>query len=113
MLRIAINGFGRIGRNVLRALYQSGFREQIQVVAINDLADVFSDPQLLSREMFLEMSHPTLGKIKQTGLPLKFSRTPGGLDRPPPLLGEHNQEVLQDLGFSSAEIEELKSQEVI
>jgi formyl-CoA transferase/CoA:oxalate CoA-transferase len=80
---------------------------------INDLADVFSDPQLLSREMFVEMSHPTLGKIKQTGLPLKFSRTPGGLDRPPPLLGEHNQEVLQDLGFSSAEIEELKSQEVI
>ena len=92
--------------------------EKLQAVSvpcgpINDLADVFSDPQLLSREMFVEMSHPTLGNIKQTGLPLKFSRTPGGLDRPPPLLGEHNQEVLQDLGFSSAEIEELKSQEVI
>ena len=80
---------------------------------INDLADVFSDPQMLFREMYQEIDHPTLGKIKQTGLPIKFSRTPGGLDRPPPLLGEHNQEVLQDLGYSSAEIEELKAQEVI
>ncbi|NQW22603.1 MAG: CoA transferase [SAR202 cluster bacterium] len=80
---------------------------------INDLADVFSDPQTLARDMYLEMAHPTLGKIKQTGLPIKFSRTPGGLDRHPPLLGEHNQEVLTSLGYSSAEIEELKAQEVI
>ena len=80
---------------------------------INDLADVFSDPQLLSRDMYLEMAHPTLGKIKQTGLPIKFSRTPGGLDRHPPLLGEHNQELLESLGYSPGEIEELKTQEVI
>ena len=92
--------------------------EKLQAVSvpcgpINDLEDVFSDPQLLSREMFVEMAHPTLGKIKQTGLPLKFSRTPGGLDRPPPLLGEHNREVLQEIGFSITEIEELKTQDVI
>ena len=80
---------------------------------INDLEDVFSDPQLLSREMFVEMTHPALGKIKQTGLPLKFSRTPGGLDRPPPLLGEHNYEVLKEIGFSTTEIEEMKAQDVI
>ena len=80
---------------------------------INDLEDVFSDPQLLSREMFVEMTHPTLGNIKQTGLPLKFSRTPGGLDRPPPLLGEHNYEVLKEIGFSTTEIEEMKAQDVI
>ena len=64
---------------------------------INDLADVFSDPQVLHRQMLLEMPHPTLKSIKQTGLPLKFSATPGGLDRHPPLLGEHNQEILKDL----------------
>ena len=80
---------------------------------INDLEDVFSDPQLLSREMFVEMTHPTLGNIKQTGLPLKFSRTPGGLDRPPPLLGEHNYEVLKEIGFSTTEIEEMKAQDII
>ena len=80
---------------------------------INDLADVFSDPQLLHRQMYLEMPHPTLGTIKQTGLPIKFSLTPGGLDRHPPLLGEHNQEILEDLGYSEADIKQLAEEAVI
>ncbi len=80
---------------------------------INDLADVFADPQVREREMYLEMPHPTLGSIKQTGLPLKFSATPGGLDRPPPLLGEHNQEILRDLGYSAADIESMVHAAVI
>ena len=80
---------------------------------INDLADVFSDPQVLHREMLLEMHHPTLGAIKQTGLPIKFSLTPGGLDRPPPLLGEHNGQILKDLGYSDAQIAEMAEKSVI
>ena len=80
---------------------------------ISDLAEVFADPQVLHRQMYLEMPHPTLGSIKQTGLPLKFSLTPGGLDRHPPLLGEHNQEILQGLGYSTAEIEQMVEQSVI
>ena len=80
---------------------------------INDLADVFSDPQLLHRQMYLEMPHPTLGTIKQTGLPIKFSLTPGGLDRHPPLLGEHNQEILEGLGYSEADVRRLAEESVI
>ena len=80
---------------------------------INDLADVFSDPQLLHRKMFVEMAHPTLGSIKQTGLPIKFSVTPGALDRHPPLLGEHNGELLEELGYSEADIQRFTEQEVI
>ena len=80
---------------------------------INDLADVFSDPQVLHRDMFLEIPHPTLTSIKQTGLPIKFSRTPGGLDQHPPLLGEHNQAILQALGYSEAEIQDLAEKSVI
>ena len=80
---------------------------------INDLADVFSDPQVLHRGMFLEIPHPTLGSVKQTGLPIKFSRTPGGLDQHPPLLGEHNQAILKDLGYSESDIEELVDRSVI
>ena len=80
---------------------------------INDLADVFSDPQLLHREMYLEMPHPTLGSIKQTGIPVKFSLTPGGLDRPPPLLGEHNDEILRELGYNDAGVKGLADQSVI
>ena len=80
---------------------------------INDLADVFADPQVLARDMLQEMPHPTLGTIKQTGLPIKFSRTPGGLDRHPPLLGEHNQEILSSLGYSDADVQSLKDASVI
>ena len=80
---------------------------------INDFGDVFADPQIASREMYLEIPHPTLGKVKQTGLPIKFSRTPGGLDRHPPLLGEHNREILAELGFSDGDISELAAKDVI
>jgi len=80
---------------------------------INDLADVFADPQVLARDIYQEMPHPTLGTIKQTGLPIKFSRTPGGLDRHPPLLGEHNQEILSSLGYSDADVQSLKDGSVI
>ncbi len=48
MLKIAINGFGRIGRNVLRAIYENGYREQVEVVAINDLAPTESNLHLLA-----------------------------------------------------------------
>ena len=81
--------------------------------AINDLADVFADPQIEARDMLQEMLHPVAGKIKQTGIPIKFSRTPGGLDLPPPLLGEHNREILAGLGYSDGAIESLKQREVI
>ncbi len=80
---------------------------------INDLADVFADPQVLARNMYLEIPHPTLGAIKQTGLPIKFSLTPGGLDRHPPLLGEHNQEILEDLGYSVAQVDKMKKNAII
>ena len=80
---------------------------------INDLADVFSDPQVIHREMLLEMTHPTLGAIKQTGLPIKFSETPGGLDKPHTLLGEHNGEILTSLGYSSSQVENMVAAGVI
>ena len=80
---------------------------------INDLADVFADAQVLARNMYQEMPHPTLGSIKQTGLPIKFSATPGGLDRHPPLLGEHNQEVLTSLGYSEEDIRSFQEGAVI
>ena len=80
---------------------------------INDLADVFSDPQILHREMLVEIPHPTLKSIKQTGLPLKFSVTPGAFDKHPPLLGEHNEEILNSLGYSAQDIAGLTNNAVI
>ena len=80
---------------------------------INDLADVFSDPQILHREMLVEIPHPTIKSIKQTGLPLKFSVTPGSFDKHPPLLGEHNEEILNSLGYSAQDIAGLTNNSVI
>ena len=81
---------------------------------INQLSDVFADPQVLSRGMVLEIPHPTLGQVKQTGVPIKFSRTQGSVDRHPPLLGEHTDEVLTEvLGFSASEIEALRAGGVV
>ena len=122
----AVNGVRVENRAVLVPLLQEHFLtrpadawvadlQAVNVPAgpINDLADVFADPQVLHREMLLEMPHPTLGSVKQTGLPVKFSQTPGGLDLPPPLLGEHNTPILRELGYSAAEIAAMEQQGVI
>jgi len=71
--------------------------EGIPTGPIYKLDEVFSDPQVLHREMVVEVDHPKAGKIKVTGIPVKLSDTPGEIKYPPPLLGEHNEEVLQDL----------------
>ena len=80
---------------------------------INQLSDVFADPQVLSRGMVLEIPHPTLGQVKQTGVPIKFSRTQGSVDRHPPILGEHTREILLQLGYSEDETNRLKEEDVI
>ena len=61
---------------------------------VMNLGEVFSDPQVLSQEMVLEVDHPGYGKVKMTGFPVKLSETPPKLHRPAPRLGEHTDEVL-------------------
>lgn len=80
---------------------------------INDLSDVFGDPQVNEREMRLKVQHPSAGEIDQTGIPIKFSATPGAIDAPPPALGEHSEEILRELGYSSEDIRELVERKVI
>ena len=80
---------------------------------INELSEVFADPQVLSRNMIAEIPHPTLGTIKQAGIPIKFSRTEGSIDRHPPLLGEHTREVLLQLGYSEDDLDRLREEEAI
>ena len=74
---------------------------------INSIADMAADPQTAAREMVLELEHPRAGRTRALGLPIKLSATPGRVARPAPLLGEHTREVLQEYGFSGAEIDAL------
>lgn len=63
---------------------------------INDLAQVFADPQVQARGTRVRMAHPLAGEVDLVANPIRLSRTPVDYRRPPPLLGEHNTEVLAD-----------------
>jgi crotonobetainyl-CoA:carnitine CoA-transferase CaiB-like acyl-CoA transferase len=78
-----------------------------------DIAQVFSDPQVLARQMLVELPHPEVGTFKTTGLPIKLSETPGAIERRPPLLGEHTDEILTAAGLTQDEIAQLRSDEII
>jgi crotonobetainyl-CoA:carnitine CoA-transferase CaiB-like acyl-CoA transferase len=74
---------------------------------INSIADVAADPHALAREMVVELEHPRAGRTRALGLPVKLSRTPGKVSRPAPVLGQHTRDVLEEFGFSRAEVEAL------
>jgi len=81
---------------------------------INAIDQVFADAQVLARDMLVELPHPTAGTVRLTGSPLKLSRTPVRIEEPPPLLGQHTEEVLnRHLGYTEAEISHLREQGVV
>jgi formyl-CoA transferase len=87
---------------------------EVPCAPVQTIDQVFHAPQVLHRKMLLEVDHPTAGKIRMAGIPVKFSDTPAAVRKPPPLLGQHNEEVLRNwLGMSAAAIEELKKEKII
>jgi crotonobetainyl-CoA:carnitine CoA-transferase CaiB-like acyl-CoA transferase len=82
--------------------------------AINNLAEVFADPQVRERGMVHQWQHPLAGPLDLVASPLKLSGTPVRTDIPPPLLGQHTQEVLAEvLGWDAERLAALRAQEVI
>lgn len=75
--------------------------------------EVFEEPQMLENEIIVPVDHPIVGPTRMFGVPIKLSMTPGSIRRPAPLLGEHTEDVLHELGYSADEIAELQSQSVI
>ncbi len=81
---------------------------------INSVAAALADPHTAARRMVEEVEHPTVGMLKMLGIPFKFSNTQCSVRRPPPTLGQHNDEVLRDeLGMDAATIEQLRRDKVI
>ena len=81
---------------------------------INDLKQVFGEPQAIARGLRFELPHPSAGKVALVRSPMRFSATPLEHDLPPPVLGQHTDEVLRSLlGKSDAEIARLRSEAII
>ena len=81
---------------------------------VNNMQRLFSDPQVLHRGMRAEVPHPTLGTLRLGGIPIKYAATPAAIRLPPPLLGQHTDEILADvLGYSAGQIKELRKEGAI
>ena len=81
---------------------------------VNTVDKVASDPQVLAREMIVEVDHEKTGTIGIPGVPIKLSKTPGRVDAPAPNLGEHSEEILSELlGMQTDEVHRLKQQGVV
>jgi formyl-CoA transferase len=81
---------------------------------INTVPEVFQHPQAEARGLVQAAEHPTAGTVQFPGFPYKFSDTPAAVRRPPPRLGEHTEEVLQDLlGYAAEEVSAFREREIV
>ncbi len=80
---------------------------------INTISQVLSDPQVIARNMLIELTHPVAGLIKVPGVPVKLSETPADVSVAAPVLGQHNKEILASLGYSETEIDQFVKDKLI
>ena len=80
---------------------------------VQDFEDLMTDPQVAHNELIQTVEHHEAGLIKVIGIPVKFSETPGSIRLDPPRVGQHNDEVLSELGYSRESIEALRAEAVI
>lgn len=81
---------------------------------INTIERVMENVQIKARDMIVETDHPTAGKVKMAGIPIKLSETPGAVEGPAPLLGQHTEEILSELlGLTTEAVAELKTHKVL
>ena len=81
---------------------------------IKDISEIVEDPQVLHREMVVEVEHAKTGTLRMMGIPIKLSDTPGAVTLPPPLLGEHTDEILCNLlDIGTEEVASLREKGVV
>ena len=106
----------------LAPIFSSGRRDDwlrrliekdVPAAPINTLDEVFDDPQVREYGFPVEVEHPKMGKMKLIGNAVDMSRTPPSIERPPPVLGEHTQEILSSLGYDGETIAQLREKGVI
>ena len=106
----------------LEPIFRGGDRDEwlrrliekdVPAAPINTLDEVFADPQVKTYGFPVEIEHPKMGKMKLIGNAVDMSRTPPSIDTPPPVLGEHTEEILTGLGFDRAAISDLRAKGAI
>lgn len=103
---VLIRAFARFPRDeVLRRLEA----EDVLAAPVHDYPEVFADPQVLHNRMVMTTEHPGAGEIRMVGMPVKLSSVPPAIRTPPPTVGEHNEVVLADLGYSAEEAAALRA----
>ncbi|MFN0160468.1 MAG: CoA transferase, partial [Burkholderiales bacterium] len=80
---------------------------------INSLADAFADPQVVARGLRFDLPHPSAGSVPMVGNPIRYSDTPIEYKAPPPLLGQHTDEVLRWLNYDDQEIARLRANRIL
>ena len=80
---------------------------------VRDIGQMLNDPQLAARDMIATLMHPTAGATRVIGAPIKLSKDPASVRTPPPVLGQHTDAVLKEIGYSDAAIASLRSKRVI
>lgn len=102
--------FGRDSRDVwLKKLRE----HDVPSTPLNNLEDMFNDPQVKQYGFPIEVEHPKMGKVNLVGSGVNMSRTPPETPTPPPMLGENTDEILQGVGYGADAIEELRRRQVI
>jgi crotonobetainyl-CoA:carnitine CoA-transferase CaiB-like acyl-CoA transferase len=80
---------------------------------VQNFDDLMNDPQVAHNELIQTIHHPEAGDIRVIGIPMKFSATPGTIRLAPPRVGEHNDAILSDLGYSAEQIDVFRREGVI
>jgi crotonobetainyl-CoA:carnitine CoA-transferase CaiB-like acyl-CoA transferase len=104
---------GEIQKYPTRQLNELLDEAGVPCAPVNTLDNVLTDPQTLVRDMVVDIPHPLIPDLKLLGLPVKLSASPGDVRLPPPLKGQHTEEVLIDLGYSAADITAFRERQVI
>ena len=88
-------------------------RHGVPAGPVYDMLEMQQDPQVLAREMVVEVEHKTLGPVKTLGLPVKFSATPGQVQFGAPVYGQHTREILLEYGYQESKIQALLAEQAI
>ena len=107
---------------MLQDVFRAGAREEwlkrlrerdVPCAPLNTLDEVFKDPQVREYGFPIEVEHPVMGKMQLVGSGVDLSRTPPGIRLPPPMLGEHTEQILGDLGYDGQALAQLREKGVI